>query len=100
MSAAATALTAVVAGIWLARLAGRWPGLLAAGLLTVLPQPAGGSDGRFGRFAMLDPLATLFMVVSVVLAWEWSRSSGRRAWVLAVWTGGAVALAAGAKENG
>lgn len=142
VSAAATVLAAVVAGVWLARAAGRWPGLLAAGLLAVLPQPAGGSDGRFGRFAMLDPLATLFMVLSVVLAWEWfrqgsrqgsrsrqpsrqsprrwsrqpsrqwsrlgsrqsqlqsSRHSGRRAWVLAVATGGAVALAAGAKENG
>jgi hypothetical protein len=166
VSAAATVLAAVVAGIWLARAAGRWPGLLAAGLLAVLPQPAGGSDGRFGRFAMLDPLATLFMVLSVVLAWEWFRQgsrqpsrsrqsprrwsrqsfrqwsrqwfrqsprqwfrqsprqwfrqsprqwfrhgsrqsprqsfrhSGRRGWVLAVATGGAVALAAGAKENG
>ena len=110
VSAAATVLAAVVVGVWLGRLAGRWTGFLTAGLLTVLPQPAGGSDGRFSRFAMLDPVATLFMVVSVVLAWEWSRAAGFRApgrrrtgrsgWVCAVLTGGAVALAAGAKENG
>lgn len=100
VSAAATILAAVVVGIWLARTAGRWPALFAAGLLTLLPQPAGGSDGRFDRFAMLDPVATLFMVLSVVLAWEWFRRGGRAAWLCALLTGGAVALAAGAKENG
>ena len=100
VSATATVLAALVAGVWIGRIAGRWTGLLAAGLLAALPQPAGGSDGRFGRFAMLDPLAMLFMVVSVVLAWEWSRRGGRSAWLFALWTGGAVALAAGAKENG
>lgn len=100
VSATATILAALVVGIWLARAAGRWPALSAAGLIALLPQPAGGSDGRFDRFAMLDPTATLFMVLSVVLAWEWFRRGGRDAWRFALLTGGAVALAAGAKENG
>lgn len=100
VSATATVLVGVVVGLWLARLTDRWTALSAFGLLTVLPQPAGGSDGRFGRFAMLDPVASLFMVLSVVAAWEWSRRRGRPAFGCAVLAGLAIALAAGAKENG
>lgn len=100
ISALATVLAAVAVAVWIGRAAGRWTGLLAGALLTVLPEPAGGSIGRFDRFAMLDPVASLFMVLSVVAAWEWSRRTGRGAWVSAALTGAAVGCAAGSKENG
>ena len=96
----ATLLAAAAAAVWIARSEGRWAGLLIGALLTVMPEPAGGSDGRFTRFAMLDPVAGMFMVFSVILAWEWARRSGRSAWVFAALTGLAVGLAAGSKENG
>ena len=61
------------------KIAGRRTGLLAAGLLTVIPEAAGGSLGRLDRFATLDPVAGAFMVLSVVVAWMWSRRTGRAA---------------------
>lgn len=100
VSALATVLAGVVVAVWIGRAANRWVGLLAGSLVTLLPETAGGSDGRFGRFAMLDNVAELFMVLSVVLAWEWARRTGRAAWIWAVATGAAIGLAAGGKENG
>jgi len=100
VSSLATLLAAVAVAVWISRSAGRWVGLLAGAMLTLLPEPAGGSDGRFTRFAMLDTVASMFMVFSVILAWEWARRSGRSAWVFAGLTGIAVGLAAGSKENG
>ena len=100
VSALATVLAGLVVAVWLGRAAGRWTGLLAGGLLTLLPEAASGSLGRFDRFAMLDPVASLFMVLSVVLAWEWARRAGRASWIFAALTGVAVGLAAGSKENG
>ena len=129
VSALATLLAGLVVAVWLGREAGRWTGLIAGGLLTLLPEAAGGSLGRFDRFAMLDPVSSLFMVLSVVLAWEWARHAGRAraraadgeagqqqgrgrrsaprssgpsraAWTFAALTGVAVGLAAGSKENG
>jgi 4-amino-4-deoxy-L-arabinose transferase-like glycosyltransferase len=100
ISALATVLAGVAVAVWIGRAAGRWTGLLAGALLTVLPEPAGGSIGRFDRFAMLDPVASLFMVLSVVAAWEWSKRTGRGAWLSAALTGAAVGCAAGSKENG
>lgn len=100
VSALAAVLIGLVVAVWVGRWCGRWTGLLAGALLTVIPEPAGGSMGRFDRFAMLDTVASLFMAVSVVLAWYWMRRTGRAAWVYAAATGAAVGLAAGSKENG
>lgn len=100
VSALATVLAGAVAAVWIGRAAGRWTGLLAGALVTVLPEPASGSLGRFDRFAMLDPVASLFVVLAVALAWEWAARAGRSAWVFAGLTGVAVGCAAGAKENG
>jgi 4-amino-4-deoxy-L-arabinose transferase-like glycosyltransferase len=100
VSALATVLAGAVVAVWIGRNAGRWTGLLAGGLLTLLPEAASGSLGRFDRFAMLDPAASLFMVLSVVAAWEWARRTGRAAWICAALTGVAVGFAASAKENG
>ncbi|HEU5427427.1 MAG TPA: phospholipid carrier-dependent glycosyltransferase [Actinocrinis sp.] len=101
VSALATVAAGAVVGIWVGRVAGRWTGLLAGALLTVLPEPASGSLGRFDRFAMLDPVASFFMVLSVVLAWEWARRASRSSsWIFAALTGISVGLAAGSKENG
>ena len=99
-SALATLLAAGLAAVWVGRIAGKWTGLLAGALLTVIPETAGGSLGRFDRFAMLDPIASAFMVLSVVLAWYWSRRTGRAAWGWAAGTGIAIGLASGSKENG
>jgi hypothetical protein len=77
VSSLATLLAGLVVAVWLGREAGRWTGLIAGGLLTLLPEAASGSLGRFDRFAMLDPVASLFMVLSVVLAWEWAKRAGR-----------------------
>jgi 4-amino-4-deoxy-L-arabinose transferase-like glycosyltransferase len=100
VSATATLVAAAAAALWLGRTMGRWTGLLAATLLTLLPESANGSNGRFDRFAMLDPVASMFMVISVILAWEWARRTGRAAWVYAILTGIAVGCASGSKENG
>jgi 4-amino-4-deoxy-L-arabinose transferase-like glycosyltransferase len=100
VSAAAAMLAALVIAVWIGRVAGRWTGLLAGGLLTVLPEAAGSSLGRFDRFAMLDTTASMFMVFSVVLAWLWAHRTGRAAWIFAAATGVAVGWASGSKENG
>ena len=100
VSALATVLAGVAVAVWIGRAADRWTGLLAGALLTVLPEPAAGSLGRFDRFAMLDPVASMFMVFSVVAAWEWTRRTGRASWLWAAVTGLAVGCAAGSKENG
>lgn len=100
VSSLATLLAGLIVAVWIGREAGRWAGLVAGGLLTLLPEAASGSFGRFDRFAMLDPVASMFMVLSVVLAWEWARRTGRAAWTFAALTGVAVGLAAGSKENG
>ncbi|MBR7832540.1 phospholipid carrier-dependent glycosyltransferase [Actinospica durhamensis] len=100
VSAAAALLGAVAIAIWIGRHAGRWTGLVAGGLLTLLPEAAGGSIGRFDRFAMLDTTAGMFMVLSVVLAWIWSRRTGRAGWVAAGLTGLAIGCASASKENG
>jgi 4-amino-4-deoxy-L-arabinose transferase-like glycosyltransferase len=100
VSSLATLLAGLIVAVWIGREAGRWAGLIAGGLLTLLPEAASGSLGRFDRFAMLDPVASMFMVLSVVLAWEWARRTGRGSWTFAGLTGVAVGLAAGSKENG
>jgi 4-amino-4-deoxy-L-arabinose transferase-like glycosyltransferase len=100
MSALATVLAAGLVAVWVGRIAGKWTGLLAGALLTVIPETASDSMGRFDRFAMLDPVASAFMVLSVVVAWYWSRRTGRAAWVWAAATGVAIGLASGSKENG
>jgi 4-amino-4-deoxy-L-arabinose transferase-like glycosyltransferase len=99
-SALATLLAAALLAVWVGRIAGKWTGLLAGALLTVIPETASSSLGRFDRFAMLDPIASAFMVLSVVLAWYWSRRTGRAAWLWAAGTGVAIGLASGSKENG
>jgi len=100
VSALCTLLAGLLIGVWIGRYAGRWTGLLAAALVTVLPETASGSVIRFDRTGMLDPVASFFMVLSVVLAWEWARRSGRSAWLWAAAAGVATGCAAGSKENG
>lgn len=100
VSATCTLIAAAVLGWWLARVAGRWTGLLGGGMLALLPMTVFPQVTGFGRTAMLDPVAEMFMVASVVAGWFWFHSSGRRSWLLAVSTGLAVGLSSASKENG
>ncbi|MEY9837628.1 ArnT family glycosyltransferase [Streptacidiphilus sp. EB103A] len=93
-------LTGLLVAVWIGRAAGRWTGLLAGGLVSVLPETASNSAADFGRYGMLDPVAEFFAVACVALGWQWSRRTGRSAWLLAAATGVATGCAAGAKENG
>jgi 4-amino-4-deoxy-L-arabinose transferase-like glycosyltransferase len=100
VAAISTLATALVLGLWLARATNRWVGLLAGGLLSLIPMTVLPDLTRFGRSAMLDPVAELFMVGSIALGWHWFGQAGRRAWVLAVMTGASAGLASASKENG
>lgn len=100
VAATCTLAAALVVGLWLARARGRWTGLLAAALVVLVPTPIAPQHTDFGRAAMLDPVASAFMIASVVLAWFWFAARGRRGWVAAAATGIAVGLAAASKENG
>ena len=92
--------SAAVVGVWLGRVAGRWVGLGGAALIAVLPMSVRDFAFRFGRYGYLDPVAELFAIGSVALAWVWFRRNGRAAWWFALATGSCVGLAAASKENG
>jgi 4-amino-4-deoxy-L-arabinose transferase-like glycosyltransferase len=100
VAASATILTGVVLAVWIGRAAGRWPGLLAGALAALLPEAVQGTSLRFGRYAFLDPVAELFVVVYLFLLWEWFSATRRRAWLLAGASGVAIGCAAASKENG
>lgn len=100
VSATCTVGTGIVLAWWLGRAAGRWVGLVACAMVTLLPMTVMPLATSFGRTAFLDPVAELFMVCSLAAAWWWHRSSGRQSWVLATATGAATGLAAASKENG
>ena len=101
IAAVATLATGALLAVWMGRVAGRWWGLLAGALVTVLPESVPGTFGtRFGRFGFLDPVMEFFVVLYLVLAWEWFTRRGRSAWAFAVALGAAVGCAAASKENG
>jgi hypothetical protein len=101
VAAMATLLTGVILVVWIGRVAGRWTGLLAGAFVVLLPEAVQGSGGlRFGRFGLLDPLAELFVVIYLLLMWEWFRSGRRRAWLFAAASGVAIGCATASKENG
>lgn len=100
VAAVSTLATALVLGLWLARAVNRWVGLLAGALLALIPMAVAPDLTRFGRSAMLDPVAELFMVGSIALGWSWWRAEGRRAWWLALAAGTSAGLASASKENG
>jgi len=100
VSATFTVGAAMLLAWWLGRVAGRWIGLLAGGMLALIPMSVDPQVTRFGRTAMLDPVAEFFMLASVVVIWFWFRSTGRRSWWLAVLAGLSIGLATGTKENG
>jgi hypothetical protein len=100
VAATCTLATGVVLGLWLARAAGRWVGLLAGAAVVLVPMTILPQATSFGRSAMLDPVAGFFMVGAVGLSWFWFNSSGKQAWLLALGCGGLTGLAAASKENG
>jgi hypothetical protein len=101
VAAIATILTGAVLLVWVTRIAGRWTGLLACALVVLLPEAVQGSAGlRFGRFGLLDPVAELFVVIYLLLMWEWFTSSRWRPWLFAAASGIALGCATASKENG
>ncbi len=100
VSACCTVGTALILCLWLGRVVNRWAGLLAGGMLALIPMSVAPLTTRFGRAAMLDPAAGLFAMGSLALGWYWFRQSGRRAWALAIATGISTGLASASKENG
>lgn len=100
VAATCTMAAAIALAVWLARTGGRWTGLLAGALVVLVPTPIAPQHTNFGRAAMLDPVASAFMIASVVLAWFWFTARDRRAWILAAATGLAIGLATASKENG
>lgn len=100
VSASCTVGTALILCLWLGAAVNRWAGLLAGSTLALIPMSVAPQVTRFGRTAMLDPVAEFFMVGSLALAWYWFRHSGWRAWVLAIAAGVSTGLASASKENG
>ncbi|HVX18597.1 MAG TPA: hypothetical protein VHA73_11250 [Acidimicrobiales bacterium] len=100
VASTALVLAALVAGWWIARAAGRWVGLLTAGLLALVPLSVQGLTTRFTRFGYLEPLTMACMVVSVAAAWWWMRCENRRAWWWALAMGTAAGAAAACKVTG
>ena len=100
VAAGASILTGAVLLVWIGRIAGRWTGLLACSLALLLPEAVQGTSLRFGRFAFLDPVAELFVVLYLLLLWEWFANTRRRAWLFAAASGVAIGCATAAKENG
>ncbi|HEX8078756.1 MAG TPA: phospholipid carrier-dependent glycosyltransferase [Jatrophihabitans sp.] len=100
VSASCTVGAALILCLWLGAAVNRWVGLLAGSTLALIPMSVAPQVTRFGRTAMLDPVAGFFMVGSLALGWYWFRYSGRRAWVLAIGAGISTGLASASKENG
>jgi 4-amino-4-deoxy-L-arabinose transferase-like glycosyltransferase len=100
VSASCTVGTALILCLWLGAAVNRWAGLLAGSVLALIPTSVAPQVTRFGRAAMLDPVAEFFMLGSLALGWYWFRHSGPRAWVLAIAAGVSTGLATASKENG
>ncbi len=100
VSGCCVVVTALIVAMWIGYAADRWVGLGAGLLVAVLPMHVADVDFRVARYAMLDPVAELFMVASVAAAWLWFRRDGLSAWLWAIATGGLTGLAAASKENG
>ena len=100
VAAGCAVLTAAVLGLWLGHVVGRWAGLVSAALMLLLPEAVSPAVTRFARTGMLDPVAELFMTISIAAAWYWFATTPRYGWRWATVTGIAVGLAAGSKENG
>jgi 4-amino-4-deoxy-L-arabinose transferase-like glycosyltransferase len=91
--------TSILLAWWLGAVVNRWAGLLAGGLLALIPMPLFLDATRYGRGATLDTVAQLFMVASLVLGWCWVRTPNRHRWAFAAGTGICLGLAAASREN-
>ncbi|MGB9376377.1 MAG: hypothetical protein WCB04_02580, partial [Mycobacteriales bacterium] len=99
VSAACTVAAAIAVAWWLGHAVNRWLGLLAGGMLALIPMSVYPQVTRFGRAAMLEPVAGMFLVLSIVIGWYWFRAKGARGWVLASVAGLAVGLGTASKVN-
>lgn len=100
VSATCTVAGALILCLWIGHAVNRWAGLLAGSVLALMPMSVAPQVTRFGRAAMLDPVAQFFMIGSLALGWYWFRQSGWRAWALAIAAGSCTGLASASKENG
>lgn len=99
VAALASLATAALLGWWLARRYDRWTGLAAGAVVALAPFVVAPSVVRFGRLGMLDPVAGLFVVLTLVLAWRWWTARPAEAMRWAAVTGLACGLATSAKES-
>jgi len=93
---------AVVLFFFARHVTGFWAGVLAAGLWVLVPHPARASEfffilDRYERYAILDVVAALFVVLGTFLAWRWSETGRWRHVVLAAV---ALGLASASKVPG
>ena len=100
VAALACLATAALIGWWLARRYDRWTGLAAAAVVAITPLVVPPSVVRFGRLGMLDSVAGMLLVASLLLAWRWSTRTGRDALRWAIAAGVVAGLATSAKESG
>jgi 4-amino-4-deoxy-L-arabinose transferase-like glycosyltransferase len=103
-SALAGLATAVLLYFWARRTAGPWAGVAGLVLWGLLPQRAGfsgllqlGISTRVDRFALLEPVATMFAALALWAGWEWMTHNSL--WWASV-AGAATGLAASAKAPG
>ena len=101
----AAALTGMVVFAVGREVAGRWAGLVAAGLWLGLPQAPGTIVLRLDRYAVLEPPMVLFSMLAVLLALLALRTGrrprrGARRCTLLLGAGAAVGLATSAKFTG
>lgn len=92
--------TAALLGWWVGRHYDRWTGLAVAAVIALAPMVVAPSVVSFRRLGMLDSVAGLLAVATLLLAWQWWERAARDALGWALVTGVAAGLATSAKESG
>lgn len=100
VAATCTVLTAICIAAILTRHVAAPIGHACGLAFLLLPTGVWPQDTTFGRTAMLEPVATLFIVLSLwaVLAWSQEEVTSRKSWLMTVGVGVTAGLATSSKE--